>query len=71
MTPGGLSIVEALQNKTNLKSVVLDGNQFGEAGKAKILAEMQKYGHDNILGSLSDDEGEPDDESDVNSDEGM
>lgn len=71
-TPGGVALVEALQNKSNLKSVILDGNQFGDVGKKLISKLMQERGQDDVLGSLSDDEGEPDDdETDSDNEEGM
>lgn len=41
---GGLELVNALDNKTKLKSLVLDGNQFGESGKTELRDKLKQIG---------------------------
>uniref|UniRef100_A0A1B6KVR9 Ran-GTPase activating protein 1 C-terminal domain-containing protein n=1 Tax=Graphocephala atropunctata TaxID=36148 RepID=A0A1B6KVR9_9HEMI len=65
---GGLAIVQAMENKSKLKTLSLDGNNFGEDGIKMVKAEMKKTRHPEALGSLSDDEGDEDSEEEVDED---
>jgi hypothetical protein len=38
---GGQSIVSALANKNNLKTLKIDGNQFGVDGCRKIMKQLK------------------------------
>ncbi|KAG5895121.1 hypothetical protein JTB14_008558 [Gonioctena quinquepunctata] len=55
---GGLEVVESMKNKGKLKSLILDGNQFGEAGKEEIKKKLKEIGKLHVLGSLEDNESE-------------
>ncbi|KAL3271009.1 hypothetical protein HHI36_021510 [Cryptolaemus montrouzieri] len=59
---GGISIVKALANKTKLKTLILDGNQFGAEGRKELQNELKKIGKFAVLGSLDDDESEDDED---------
>lgn len=41
---GGLEIVDAMANKSKLKNLILDGNQFGEEGKELIKKKLKEIG---------------------------
>lgn len=49
---GGLALAAALQNKSTLKTLQIDGNKFGEEGRERIKAELKKNGQFNALVSL-------------------
>ncbi|KAJ8925020.1 hypothetical protein NQ315_001186 [Exocentrus adspersus] len=76
---GALQLAVAVANKTKLKSLVLDGNQFGENGRAELKQKLKELGKLNTLGSLEDDESEDSEEeeggdteeSDTDSDQGV
>ena len=38
---GGESIISCLENKTNLKMLKIDGNQFGADGCGKIMKQLK------------------------------
>ncbi|KAI4471845.1 ran gtpase-activating protein 1 [Holotrichia oblita] len=53
---GALELIAALANKSQLKALVLDGNNFGSDGKEAVRKKMMEIGKLNALGSLNDDE---------------
>lgn len=53
---GGLELVKAMADKTKLKNLLLDGNQFGNDGRNAVKLKMKEVGKLNCLGSLSEDE---------------
>lgn len=55
---GGLELVKAMADKTKLKNLLLDGNQFGNEGRNAVKLQMKEVGKLNCLGSLSEDESE-------------
>ncbi|CAG9859602.1 unnamed protein product [Phyllotreta striolata] len=59
---GALRVVEAMANKSKLKKLILDGNQFGEEGKDMIQEKLKDIGKFNVLGSLDDNESEEESE---------
>ncbi|XP_044269060.1 ran GTPase-activating protein 1 [Tribolium madens] len=59
---GGLQLVKAMANKSKLKVLNLNGNQFGEEGRKQIENEIKQIGKLNSLGSLSEDESEDSEE---------
>lgn len=61
---GALTLVQAMSDKTNLKSLNLNGNQFGKKGRTEIENELKNIGKFNTLGDLSEDESDNEDESD-------
>lgn len=66
---GGIAVAEALGNKSKLKSVILDGNQFGEDGCREVVNKFKEIGKYGVLGSLDEDEGDDNDEEDDDEDE--
>ncbi|XP_072393302.1 ran GTPase-activating protein 1-like [Diabrotica undecimpunctata] len=59
---GGLEIVDAMANKSKLKTLIIDGNQFGTKGKELIENKLKEIGKFNVLGSLEDNESEDESE---------
>lgn len=57
----GMVIANAMTHKDSLRQLILDCNQFGEAGVEEIKEIMKDYGKLNIL-SIEDDEGEGEDD---------
>lgn len=57
----------AMANKSKLKNLLLDANQFGDAGVKDIKNKLKEMGKLNVLGSLEDNESE--EESDNNEEE--
>lgn len=57
----GMVIANAMCHKDSLRQLVLDSNQFGEAGVEDIQRIMEEYGKLDIL-SIEDDEGEGDED---------
>lgn len=41
---GGLEVVKAMENKANLKNLVLDGNQFGSDGRDNLKSKLKEVG---------------------------
>merc|ERR1719219_3396343 len=41
---GGLEIINAVKDKTDLVKLSIDGNQFGSAGLEKILRKLEEVG---------------------------
>ncbi|CAH1155792.1 unnamed protein product [Phaedon cochleariae] len=59
---GGIGIVEAMANKSKLKQLILDGNQFGEQGQEEIKKKLKEIGKLHTLGSLEENESEDSEE---------
>ncbi|XP_063078499.1 ran GTPase-activating protein 1a [Engraulis encrasicolus] len=66
-----LTVARALQDKAQLEKLDLNGNCLGEEGCSTLKETMENMNMGDLLGSLSDDEGEPedDDEDDDDDDE--
>ncbi|PSN49681.1 Ran GTPase-activating protein 1 [Blattella germanica] len=64
---GALELGKAMRNKDKLTLLELGGNQFGEAGRQKLITELQNNDRLSALGSLSEDEDEDEDEDDEES----
>ncbi|XP_058453252.1 ran GTPase-activating protein [Malaya genurostris] len=64
---GGYSVVNAMYNKKNINSLIMDGNQFGHDCREQMKETLEEYGRLQALGSLDEDdsEGEEDDEEDA------
>ena len=60
---GGKSIVSSVANKTKLKVLKIDGNQFGSDGCGKLMKQLLEVGQRRVLEEIEDDE-EPDDDDD-------
>merc|ERR1719445_2972328 len=68
---GGLNIVKAVKNKSDLVKLSIDANQFGAAGLKKIMEKLEEIGKKDIVGDTEDNE-EPDsdeEDPDVSDDE--
>lgn len=61
---GGDAIIEAMEHKDKLEILTLNGNNFGEEGCQFIKEKMLEIGKLESLGSLSEDEGENDEDDD-------
>ncbi|XP_043956600.1 ran GTPase-activating protein 1a isoform X1 [Gambusia affinis] len=59
-----LAVVEAVKNKDQLEKLDLNGNYLGEDGCKAVKDCMEGVNMISLLGSLSDDEGEPEDDED-------
>ncbi|KAJ6646104.1 Ran GTPase-activating protein [Pseudolycoriella hygida] len=59
---GGLEIAAALHNKTHIKDVQLNGNQFGTDCRDRITELMLEYGKGDALGPLDEDESDVEEE---------
>ncbi|KAK8734106.1 hypothetical protein OTU49_006018 [Cherax quadricarinatus] len=66
---GGLAIADAMINKKNLKTLNLDGNQFGEEGRENLVYILQEIGCLDALATLENDESPDSDEDDDDSEE--
>jgi Ran GTPase-activating protein 1 len=60
---GGESIIAAIANKSKLKILKIDGNQFGSDGCGKLMKQLKDSGKRHVLEEIEDDE-EPDDDED-------
>lgn len=49
---GGLAIAKAMENKTKLKILNLNGNQFGETGVFAIKDQVRKNKKPDVLDSF-------------------
>ncbi|XP_054276197.1 ran GTPase-activating protein 1 [Macrosteles quadrilineatus] len=63
---GGLAIAKAMENKTKLKVLNLNGNQFGETGVFAIKDQVRKNKKPDVLDSFSEDEDEDEEEEEDN-----
>ncbi|GFU45943.1 ran GTPase-activating protein 1 [Nephila pilipes] len=61
---GGEAIIEAMERKDNLETLILNGNNFGEEGCQFIKDRMTELRKLDSLGSLDEDEGENDEDDD-------
>ncbi|XP_064170213.1 ran GTPase-activating protein 1a isoform X1 [Anguilla rostrata] len=59
-----LVVAHAVQDKAHLEKLDLNGNCLGEDGCEALKETMDSMNMGDLLGSLSDDEGEPDDDED-------
>ncbi|KAJ8345717.1 hypothetical protein SKAU_G00299100 [Synaphobranchus kaupii] len=59
-----LVVAQAVQSKSHLKKLDLNGNCLGEEGCEALKETMDSMNMGDLLGSLSDDEGEPEDDED-------
>uniref|UniRef100_A0A3B3XKL4 Ran GTPase-activating protein 1 n=1 Tax=Poecilia mexicana TaxID=48701 RepID=A0A3B3XKL4_9TELE len=59
-----LAVVEAVKNKDQLEKLDLNGNYLGEDGCKAVKDTMEGVNMISLLGSLSDDEGDPEDDED-------
>ncbi|XP_044177192.1 ran GTPase-activating protein 1-like [Acropora millepora] len=66
---GALAIVEALESKDCLKKLELNGNAIGDDGIKEVRGWLESNGCLHTLGSMSDDDGESDEDEEKN-DEG-
>lgn len=69
---GGLSIASAMHNKTNLHTLVLNGNQFGSECREQIQEILRESSRIDALGELDEDGSEDEeaaDEEDLDDDE--
>lgn len=57
-----LAVVKAVKHKDQLEKLDLNGNCFGEDGCQNLRELMENMNMGDLLGSLSDDEGEPEDD---------
>nr|XP_033944977.1 ran GTPase-activating protein 1-like isoform X1 [Pseudochaenichthys georgianus] len=64
-----LAVVHAVKNKDQLEKLDLNGNCLGEDGCKVLKDAMEAMNLADILGSLSDDDGEPEDDDEEDDDE--
>nr|AAH54654.1 Ran GTPase activating protein 1 [Danio rerio] len=62
-------VAKAVQGKADLEKLDLNGNCFGEDGCEALKEAMEKMNMEDLLCSLSDDEGEPDEEDNDDDDD--
>ena len=68
---GGKSIVDAVANKSNLKTLKIDGNQFGSIGRGKLMKQLKDSGKAQVVDEIEDDEEPDDDEGDQENGDGV
>ncbi|XP_068240751.1 ran GTPase-activating protein 1 [Palaemon carinicauda] len=66
---GGLEVVNAIANKENLESLMLDCNQFGEEGQELLIKALEDAGRLETLDSLENNEEPDSDEEEDGEDE--
>ena len=68
---GGIIVAQSMHNKTKLKNLFLDCNQFGQEARDQISELLIKYDKLEAVGPLDEDdsEGEEEEEDDENGDE--
>uniref|UniRef100_A0A8C5NJN7 Ran GTPase-activating protein 1 n=1 Tax=Junco hyemalis TaxID=40217 RepID=A0A8C5NJN7_JUNHY len=64
-----LTVAEAIEDKTELEKLDLNGNCLGEEVCEQLHEILEGFNMASVLGSLSDDEGEEDDEEEEEEDE--
>lgn len=64
-----LVVTQAVMDKPHMEKVDLNGNCLGEEGCEALREAMENMDKGDMLGSLSDDEGEPDDEDEEDEDD--
>ncbi|XP_016126167.1 ran GTPase-activating protein 1-like [Sinocyclocheilus grahami] len=62
-------VAKAVRGKADLEKLDLNGNCFGEEGCEALKEVMESVNMEDLLGSLSDDEGEPDDDDEEEEEE--
>ncbi|XP_016369727.1 ran GTPase-activating protein 1-like isoform X2 [Sinocyclocheilus rhinocerous] len=62
-------VAKAVQGKADLEKLDLNGNCFGEDGCEALRDVMESMNMEDLLGSLSDDEGEPEEDDDEEEEE--
>ncbi|XP_016401647.1 ran GTPase-activating protein 1b isoform X1 [Sinocyclocheilus rhinocerous] len=62
-------VAKAVRGKADLEKLDLNGNCFGEEGCEALREVMESVNMEDLLGSLSDDEGEPEDDDEEEEDE--
>ncbi|XP_016346435.1 ran GTPase-activating protein 1b isoform X1 [Sinocyclocheilus anshuiensis] len=62
-------VAKAVQGKADLEKLDLNGNCFGEDGCEALRDMMESMNMEDLLGSLSDDEGEPEEDDDDDEEE--
>lgn len=65
---GGLSIVTAMTNKTNLQTLIMNSNQFGSECIEQIQQILNECNRFDALGPLDEDESEDDENENENED---
>ncbi|ESO83840.1 hypothetical protein LOTGIDRAFT_168884 [Lottia gigantea] len=66
---GANEVIESIENKQNIQKLDLDTNQFGEEGCDIIRGMLEAMNKEDILESLSGDEGTDDEEEDEDGEE--
>lgn len=61
---GGVAVATAMANKTHLKTLVLDGNQFGGEFRRRIEAELKSAGRFEALTGFEEDDSDAEEEGD-------
>ncbi|KAL7883543.1 hypothetical protein SRHO_G00012010 [Serrasalmus rhombeus] len=64
-----LAVAKAVERKDQLEKLDLNGNCLGEEGCQNLRELMQNMNMEDMLGSLSDDEGEPEEDDDEDDEE--
>ncbi|XP_062382472.1 ran GTPase-activating protein 1b [Sardina pilchardus] len=64
-----LVVARCVKDKTQLEKLDLNGNCFGEEGCEAVREAMESINMVDMLGSLSDDEGEPDEDDEEDDDD--
>ncbi|XP_026132527.1 ran GTPase-activating protein 1b isoform X1 [Carassius auratus] len=62
-------VAKAVRGKSDLEKLDLNGNCFGEEGCEALREVMESMNMEDLLGTLSDDEGEPDDDDEEEEEE--
>uniref|UniRef100_A0A671M936 Ran GTPase activating protein 1b n=1 Tax=Sinocyclocheilus anshuiensis TaxID=1608454 RepID=A0A671M936_9TELE len=62
-------VAKAVRGKADLEKLDLNGNCFGEEGCEALREVMESVNMEDLLGSLSDDEGEPEDDEEEEEEE--
>uniref|UniRef100_A0A8C2AUI5 Ran GTPase-activating protein 1 n=1 Tax=Cyprinus carpio TaxID=7962 RepID=A0A8C2AUI5_CYPCA len=62
-------VAKAVRGKADLEKLDLNGNCFGEEGCEALREVMESLNMEDLLGSLSDDEGEPEDDDEEEEEE--
>uniref|UniRef100_A0A8C1A3P1 Ran GTPase-activating protein 1 n=1 Tax=Cyprinus carpio carpio TaxID=630221 RepID=A0A8C1A3P1_CYPCA len=62
-------VAKAVRGKADLEKLDLNGNCFGEEGCEALREVMESLNMEDLLGSLSDDEGEPEDDEEEEEEE--
>ncbi|XP_076272930.1 ran GTPase-activating protein 1-like isoform X2 [Rhynchophorus ferrugineus] len=66
---GGFDVADAIANKTKLKNLVLDGNQFGDDGADELRDKLKKIGKLHVLAPMDNNEEEDSEEDEEGEDD--